>query len=238
MFLSKLLLDISLIAMTSLSSKTVAIVGGGNVGSALANALAKSGKAGAVVVAARNPEKTKAALAEANLAHLTVEPMSSAIASADILILALPSVHSDEAIEEQAKTLGDVSGKTIIDAMNPLNGFQEGLEVRWPQGTSGGEVLAKALPEAKVYKAFNTLGVEHMIDPVGKDMLFAGPDDAIADVVAAIGYIPYYVGPIRYARNLEAIAELWIHCAIPPLPANYLGRDWTFAVAGNPENKK
>ena len=24
-----------------------------------------------------------------------------------------------------------------------------------------------------------------------------------------------YVGPIRYARNLEAIAELWIHLTVP-----------------------
>jgi predicted dinucleotide-binding enzyme len=66
------------------------------------------------------------------------------------------------------------------------------------------------------------------------DMMYAGPDDGIADVVAAMGYKPYYVGPIRYSRNLEAIAELWIHCAVPPLPANYLGRDWTFGIAGNP----
>lgn len=124
---------------------------------------------------------------------------------------------------------------TIINATNPLTSFQDGLEVRWSQGTSGGDVLQKYLPDAKVYKAFNTVGVEHMADAHGKDMLFAGPDDSIADVVAAVGYKPFYVGPIRYARNLEAIAELWIHCSIPPLPGNYLGRDWTFGVAGNPE---
>lgn len=222
-------------AMTSLSSKVVTIIGGGNVGSTLANSIAASGKAKAVMIAARDPSKTAAKLAEGGLSHLKVEIMTSAIASSDILILATPSVHTDKEIEELAKTLGDVSGKIIIDATNPLSSFQDGLQVRWEQGISGGEKLQECLPDCKVYKAFNTLGVEHMRDGTGKDMMYCGPDTDIAEVVAAVGYKPYYVGPLRYARNLEAIAELWIHCAIPPLPANYIGRDWTFAIAGNPE---
>ena len=32
-----------------------------------------------------------------------------------------------------------------------------------------------------------------------------------------------YVGEIRYARNLEAIAELWTHLAIPQIDA---AADW------------
>ena len=45
-------------------------------------------------------------------------------------------------------------------------------------------------------------------------MLLAGAPEGrdIAElVVAGVGFKPKYVGPIRYARNLEAIAELWIH---------------------------
>ncbi len=154
--------------------------------------------------------------------------------------MATPSVSSDEAIEEMAKSMGDVSGKCIIDAVNPLSEFQEGLQVRWAQGTSGGEVLQNAIPNAYVFKAFNTLGVENMANAKGKDMLFCGTSEneealgLVTEVVSAVGFKPYYVGPIRYARNLEAIAELWIHLAIPPLPAANFGRDWTFAIAGNP----
>lgn len=33
----------------------------------------------------------------------------------------------------------------------------------------------------------------------------------VEKVIAGVGFLPVYVGPIRYARNLEAIAELWIH---------------------------
>jgi predicted dinucleotide-binding enzyme len=224
-------------ALLSLSSKNVVIVGGGSVGSTLAKAIDASGKALTVVIAARDPEKTKAKLAEQNL-DLKVETVASAIASGDILILATPSAYSDDGIQEIAKSLGDVSSKIIIDATNPLSGFADGLQVRWAQGTSGGEVLQKALPTCRVYKAFNTVGVEHMADAAGKDMLFCGaPEDMnlIAQVIAAVGFNPFYVGPIRYARNLEAMAELWIHCSIPPLPAKNLGRDWSFGIAGNPE---
>lgn len=222
----------------SLSSKNVVIVGGGSVGSTLAKAIDASGKAQSVVIAARDPEKTKANLAKQSL-DLKVETAASAIALGDILILATPSAYSDEGIQEIAKSLGDVSSKIIIDATNPLSEFADGLQqVRWAQGTSGGEVLQKALPTCRVYKAFNTVGVEHMADAVGKDMFFCGaPEDMdlAAQVIAAVGFNPFYVGPIRYARNLEAMAELWIHSAIPPLAAKNLGRDWSFAIAGNPE---
>lgn len=226
-----ILINISLLIMT----KKISVIGGGSVGSALADAIAKNLKESTVVIGARDPEKTKASLAEKKLAHLSVEPKDAAIASSDVLILATPSVPDDAALEALAQSLGDVSGKSIIDATNPLTSFPDGLEVRWSQGTSGAEVLQKALPDSKVYKAFNTLGVEHMLDGAGKDMMYAGPDQEIADIVASVGYKPFYVGPIRYARNLEAIAELWIHCAIPPLPAHHWGRDWTFSISGKPE---
>lgn len=49
-------------------------------------------------------------------------------------------------------------------------------------------------------------------------MLFCGPTeqrDIASQIISAVGFIPTYVGSIRYSRNLEAIAELWIHLAIP-----------------------
>ncbi len=46
----------------------------------------------------------------------------------------------------------------------------------------------------------------------------AGPkekEEVATKVIAGVGFIPKYVGPIRYARNLEAIAELWIDLGVP-----------------------
>jgi 8-hydroxy-5-deazaflavin:NADPH oxidoreductase len=223
-----------------LTSKTVAILGGGQVGSTLAKAILDSGKAKMVVIAARDPEKTKTKLLEQGIDSMSVEESSSAIASADVIILATPSLHSDEEILKVAQSMGDVAGKIIIDSTNPVSEFQDGLQIRWKQGTSGGEVFQGALPSAFVYKAFNTIGVEHMSCAEGKDMFFCGSSEddesleTVREVVSAVGFNPIYVGPIRYARNLEAMAELWIHCAIPPLPGANLGREWSFAAARSP----
>jgi predicted dinucleotide-binding enzyme len=220
-------------AMSALLSQTITVIGGGPVGSTLASAILKSGKVGKVLIATRDPAKTKAKLDEEGKSDLEVLDMKTAIGAGDVLILAVASLYSDEAIKKMAESLGDVSSKILIDLTNPFTAYPDGLEIRWEQGTSGGELLQSLLPNTKVYKAFNTLGVEHMSDGTGKDMLFAGPDKDIADLVATIGYKPIYVGPIRYARNLEAMAELWTHCAIPSMPANYLGTHWTFKLAGN-----
>ncbi len=49
-------------------------------------------------------------------------------------------------------------------------------------------------------------------------MLLAGSVEKRSEaeaVVSAVGFKPQFVGPIRYAKNLEAIAELWIHSSIP-----------------------
>lgn len=78
---------------------------------------------------------------------------------------------------------------------------------------SGGEVLAAALPTAYVYKAWNTVGAEQMVHPDGSlisgeqlVMMYAGAaekKDIAAKLVEDSGFIPAYVGPIRFARNLE-----------------------------------
>lgn len=239
------------LAMSSSSDRSVlktlkvVVLGGGSVGSTLAKAVLDSGMAGSVAVGARHPAKTEAQLAANGLADVPVEESKSALASADVVILATPGGHSDEAIKELAASLGDMTGKVVIDATNPLSEFPDGLQVRWKQGTSGGEVLAEALPTAKVYKAFNTVGVEHMKSALGKDMMIAGGggdgrvDDAVSRsvceaTVAAVGFKPVFVGPIRYARNLEAMAELWIHMAVPPLPAETYSRRFWFSVSGDP----
>ena len=222
---------------TELRMTKIAIVGGGSVGTTLAKALFDNGKD--VVIAARDPAKTESSLKASHLSELAVQTMTDALKAADVIVLATPGSVDDAGIQAFAQSLGDVSGKVIIDATNPLGPFQEGLNVRWGKTTSAGEVLAEALPTAKVYKSFNTVGVEHMKYALGKDMMLAGdPDEAsrkiAEEVVAGVGFKPFYVGPIRYARNLEAIAELWIHMAVPPLGGRTTTRKFWFSIAGDP----
>lgn len=99
--------------------------------------------------------------------------------------------------------------------------------------------LPQVLRKAIVFKAFNTLGAEILGDPkIGglskTDMLFAGPaepgsaKETVTKIISDVGFRPVYVGPLRYARNLESLAELWIHAAVK----FGAGRTWSWAIEG------
>ncbi|KAL7523816.1 hypothetical protein ACHAWF_000679, partial [Thalassiosira exigua] len=220
-----------------------AVLGGGAVGSTLAHKLEESRRFQSVAIAARDPDETRAAVLAKGI-DVRVGPASEVLSSADVVILAIRGVYDDGDVdrlcEALSESLGEAEDVVVIDATNPLGAFADGLPVRtWEGGTSGGEKLQRRLPKAKVYKAFNTIGVEHMEDAAGKVMLFAGdPEPAFRsvaeEVIRAVGFKPFYVGPIRYARNLEAMAELWIHMAIPDLGGRDAGRNFWFSVDGDP----
>jgi predicted dinucleotide-binding enzyme len=141
--------------MSILNGVTVAIIGAGSVGFTLATRLARN-TAAKLTIGARNVAKTQADVtAKSEAAGLAAFPVSSteaAVAAADVVILATPGAHDDAGIRELAATLGDATGKVVIDATNPLSSFPTGLAVRWELGTSGGEALQAALPGAAVYK--------------------------------------------------------------------------------------
>lgn len=221
----------------------VTILGGGNVGSTLAKKLVQSNKFGSVKIAARDPTKTTSSIREKGVTNVVsvVAATPEALSTSNVVILAMPGLYEDEDIKSFiVSSLGDMTDKVILDATNPLGPYTEGLQVKtWEGGISSGEKLQQHLPNAKVYKTFNTVGVEHMREALGKEMLIAGDADpsyrAIAEsVVAAVGFKPFYVGPIRYARSLEAMAELWIHMAIPGLGGRDTSRNFWFSISGDP----
>lgn len=101
--------------------------------------------------------------------------------------------------------------------------------------------MASALPDTHVFKAFNSVGYELMAAADGKTlglstpltMLMAGPEqgrDVAEAVVAGVGFTPRYIGPIRYARNLEVMAELWVHLGVPIGSPVTWGRGFHFQV--------
>jgi predicted dinucleotide-binding enzyme len=225
----------------SSSELHVTILGGGNVGSTLAQKLVQSNKFGSVKIAARDPTKTTSSIQEKGVSNVSVVAATpEALSTSNVVILAMPGLYEDEDIKSFVSSLGDMTDKVILDATNPLGPYTERLQVKtWEGGISSGEKLQQHLPNAKVYKTFNTVGVEHMREALGKEMLIAGDADpsyrAIAEsVVAAVGFKPCYVGPIRYSRNLEAMAELWIHMAIPGLGGRDTSRNFWFSISGDP----
>ena len=204
---------------------SVSIIGAGNVGQALAQALVRKGET--VVLGVPDPAKYRAA-AQALGERARVATVAEAIEAGGLVILAVPYA----AAESVARSVPDWGGRILVDATNPLAPGLAGLSVGTT--TSGAEEIAKAARGARVVKAFNTTGAENMADaryPGGAPFMPVCGDDADArDRVKAlatlIGFDAVDMGELRSARYLEPFAMAWIHLAIK---LGY-GRSFAFGV--------
>ena len=112
------------------------------------------------------------------------------------------------------------SGKVLIDATNPLD-FSKGVPPKFTAtlGNSLGEQIQKHIPEAKVAKAFNTIGAHIIVNPKWEegvpDLLVAGDDEAIKQVSSIAekwGWNSIIdMGDISQSYWLETNAMLWIY---------------------------
>ena len=185
----------------------IAVIGTGNVGSALGGSLARAGHD--VTFAARDAAKA-ARIAEAAGGRSVQDPATAA-AGADVVVLAVPFTTIPAIADELAPV---VAGKVVIDPTNPLTPDYSGLSTAG--GPSGAERLAALLPGAHVVKAFNTLFATVQADPTTLgttvDALIAADDEGAAQTVEAlassIGFRPVTVGPLAAARELESLAFL------------------------------
>ncbi len=205
----------------------IAIIGTGNVGSAIARGL--SGKAHDVTLGARRPDTPElAALATETGARIATQ--SEAAETAELIVLALPWGAAEEAI----KALGDVTGKIVIDCTNPLGMVDGALGLLVGHETSGGEIVQGWLPGARVVKTLNQVGAEIMAAnaqlPQRPVMLMAGNDDAAKDsvneVLTDLGFTPLDAGDITKSRLLEPFGMVWINQAL----VRGKGRNWAFAA--------
>lgn len=191
----------------------ISILGAGNVGMALGQALTRRGQT--VLFGVPDPTKYQAGvLALGPKASIT--DTQAAIANGELVILAVPYA----AAQVLAKSVPDWEGRILVDATNPLAPALAGLSVGTT--TSGAEELAKLAQGARVVKAFNSTGAENMADssyPGGALFMPVCGDDAQAraQVVALatlIGFDAVDCGPLSTARYLEPFAMTWIHMAL------------------------
>ncbi len=209
----------------------IAIMGSGRVGSALARAWSAQGHT--ILLGVRDPAGDHAR----DLAMTTeVKAMTpkDAAAAGDVIVLALPC----NAAEALISGLGDLTGKIVIDCMNPITMGPQGMALERGHSTSGGETVQAWLPKTRVVKTLNQVGAEIMASahdmPVAPVMFMAGDDqDAkqiVHDLLSDIGFEPLDAGGIEKARLLEPFALVWINQAL----ARGHGRDWAFAAVRRP----
>jgi 8-hydroxy-5-deazaflavin:NADPH oxidoreductase len=199
----------------------IAIVGAGNVGKALGKAWEKRGHS--VIYGVRNP-------GDAKYDGLKTASVADAARPADAILLATPW----DATEAALNSAGNLAGKLILDATNPLSMGPQGMGLAVGHTTSGGEMVAAWAKGAAVFKTLNTTGFNNMEDTAGYAqkpvMFFAGDDQGQRATVAALlsdlGFAPVDAGPLSNARLLEPYALLWIDLALK----RGQGRDFAFAL--------
>ncbi len=175
----------------------IAIIGKGNVGSALGKGLSNAGH-------------------ETKFGHRDpAEPVADAAKWGEVIILAVPHNNADDAREE-IKPYAD--GKTVIDVMNAIGA---NMDLGISCTTSTAEETQRKLPNAKVVKAFNTVFAPNQSTAkVGDQQLsaFMAGDDVDAKQVVAqltrdMGFDPVDCGPLKAARYLEAMGIMIINLA-------------------------
>jgi hypothetical protein len=203
----------------------IAVIGAGNVGATLARRWSALGHE--VVLGVQDPTSEKSRAVAGELGIL-VKTSLEAARHADIVLLATPGDVTIEA----ARACGDLREKIIVDATNPLLPQMAGLN--HPEGRSGAEQLAQAIPEARVVKAFNTVGFGIMAEPVvggHRSVLFVSGDDEeavnrVLNLATETGFESIHLGGLAASRMQEEHALLWIHLAYK----GGLGRDFAFSV--------
>lgn len=187
---------------------TVTIFGSGNMGTAIEGVLTKGG---------------------ASVQHVGSADTSSTI-EGDIVILAVPY----GSLATIAANYGDqFEGRTVVDITNPLN-FETFDSLVVPVGSSAAAELQKALPEAKVVKAFNTTFAATLaagtVGGLKTTVLVAGDDeDAKNGLISAIeagGLSAVDAGALSRAHELEALGFLQLTLAA----SEKIGWDGGFAV--------
>jgi predicted dinucleotide-binding enzyme len=188
----------------------IAIIGSGNVGTALAYVWKHAGHQ--VVMGVRNPDSQKTQQAKQQLPDVSFHTVKEASTISDVLVITTPP----DAILELIPQLGDVSNKTLVDTTNSIRTRPE------PHATAY-HAIKHITGAHKVVKCFNSTGFENMRNPVyngeGVDMFAAG-DHAEAKAVASqlakdAGFSSCYdFGGDDKVELLEKFALSWINLAI------------------------
>jgi predicted dinucleotide-binding enzyme len=193
--------------MTNATALTIAVLGAGHVGPAIARLALDAGHG--VAIATSGDPGDLALITQLLIPGAESRWAVDAIVNADIVVLAIP-LHRFLGMSPNA-----ISGKLVIDAMNywpPTDGklpppFND-------ESVATSEMVAKLLPDATVVKTLNHVGYHelesHARPPGSPDrraLGVAGDDpDAVATVSAfvdRIGYDAVPVGPLSAGRVLQ-----------------------------------
>lgn len=193
---------------------TIGTIGTGRIAAQLAFLWAAKGHA--VMLGSRDPAAARGRI-ERGDPRIRVGTIPEAAAFGYVVLLAVPW----GAVEESLRAAGPVSGKTLIDCVNPIVRDENGMRLALGCDTSASEQIAAWSPGSHVVKAFNSIYWENLARPVfgheAATCFYCGDDAAskstVRQLIDDIGFDPVDAGPLSAARLLEPLALLWIQLA-------------------------
>jgi 8-hydroxy-5-deazaflavin:NADPH oxidoreductase len=197
----------------TVSDRTVAVIGTGNIGGTLAAEFAAGGQD--FLLAGRDLEAVRKVASDLG-GHAAAVSVDEAVERADVLVLAVWL----DAFEQLIAQYGDqLAGKVIIDPSNPVGpdgagGYRKVI----PEQESSGQILAGLLPAgARLVKAFGTLSAPTLAaatrrEPDRAVLFYAADDEAAgdlaADLIRTAGYEPVRVGGLDQSIRIEMYGDL------------------------------
>jgi 8-hydroxy-5-deazaflavin:NADPH oxidoreductase len=195
----------------------IGVLGTGDVGRRLGAGLATRGHE--VMMGSRDVDNEKlTAWVRTSGPNARGGSFAEAARFGEVIILATLWSGTENAI--RLATPEAFANKVVLDATNPLV-FTPGAPPSLALGhtDSGGEQVQRWIPNARVVKAFNTVGNAHMVDPDfpdgPPDFFICGNDGAAKATVSLIGRELGWpattdIGGIEGSRELEPLCILWV----------------------------
>jgi predicted dinucleotide-binding enzyme len=207
----------------------IGIIGSGVVGRVLATSFLQEGHE--VMLGTRNTSKEEVVKWKRENPSGQTGNFTDTAKFGEVLVLATNGTVTEAAIRQAG--LDHFSGKTVIDATNPIaaappvNGV---LKFFTNLDESLMEKIQRLIPKAKLVKAFNSVGNAFMYKPVFKEgtptMFICGNDDGakktVTEILVSFGWETEDMGKVEAARAIEPLCILW---CIPGMLRN----QWTHA---------
>jgi predicted dinucleotide-binding enzyme len=207
----------------------IGIIGSGVVGRVLGNGFLSEGHK--VMLGTRNISKEEVMKWKNENPTVLLGSFQEAAQFGEIIVLAVGGLAVEDAIKLAGKE--HFIDKIVIDATNPIaavppdNGV---LKYFTTLDESLMERIQKILPDAKIVKAFNSVGNAFMYKPKFPGgiptMFICGNNDAakktVTDILTSFGWETEDMGKVEAARVIEPLCILW---CIP----GFIRNQWTHA---------
>jgi len=183
----------------------LSVLGIGNIGGTIGQAWLSKGYD--VMFGVRDPQSSKVRQYLTKNSGARAGSIAEACQFGDIILIAIPGSSVQGVVQNYQ---ADLNGKTIIDATNQ----------RGPHEVHNMTFMSENLPESNLFRAFSNLGWENFADPnydgEKPDLFFCGTaenESTIAELIAAVGFRPIYLGGVDKTPLVDNLTMLWFTLA-------------------------